>query len=191
MDQYRPVSNYPAQQHNPGQNPFNPPYPGKHSTSQVRTWNRKPLTRAQRFRRYIREHASVIGAAFVLAAILITGLIFAIKVTEAHATSAISITTVQQPPTASEIAKNLGCKQFKDLGPAQAGGAVDVGYCYIGKVKYAIDTFASTSARDAWLKMSEPLGVNPKWESATSVTYKSVTRPLWKSSRGSTSLYAR
>lgn len=173
-DRFYPEDATQNQPVNPGPNPFSPSYPRRHATSQVRTWNRKP-TRSKRFKNYLRNHGSVLGAAFVLAAILITGLIFAIKITSSPTSSPTAITAVQQPPTASEVAKALGCKQFKDLGAAKAGGAVDMGYCYIGSIKYAIDTFASTDARDAWLKVSEPFGVNPKWETATSVTYKSVT----------------
>jgi hypothetical protein len=87
-----------------------------------------------------------------------------------------AIQAVQQPDNASQVASKLKCTGFKDLGPAEAGGVVDSGYCKIGNVKYAIDTFSTQEGRDAWLKVSMPLGVNPKWETATSVTYKSVTK---------------
>jgi hypothetical protein len=81
---------------------------------------------------------------------------------------------VAQPPSAEQVANSLQCGKFKDLGSASNVGVVDSGSCYIGSTKYAINTFVSKSVRDGWLKLSEPLGVVPKWETDTSVTYKSV-----------------
>lgn len=88
--------------------------------------------------------------------------------------AANTVQEVAGAPAASSIAAQLGCGGFHDLGPSEAGGVIDSGYCYRGGVKYAIDTFASQDARDAWLQEAEPLGVNPKWETDYSVTYKSV-----------------
>lgn len=82
--------------------------------------------------------------------------------------------SVTQPPTASDVARSLNCKRFEDHGASQIGGSVDSGACWIGNVKYAINTFPSRAVRDSWLQSAEPLGVVPKWETSTSVTYKSV-----------------
>lgn len=88
--------------------------------------------------------------------------------------SATTLTIVQQPPTAASVAQQAGCTNFLDKGPSEAGGVVDSGSCDIFGVKYGIDTFASQTARDSWLVMAEKYSVNPKWETATSVVYKSV-----------------
>ena len=92
-----------------------------------------------------------------------------------HVTNTVQVVT--QPLTAAQIAAEENCGQFKDIAlsaTAPSFGVLDLGTCYVGGVKYAINTFASPTSRDSWLKVSEPFGVNPKWETATSVTYKSV-----------------
>jgi hypothetical protein len=81
---------------------------------------------------------------------------------------------VVQPPSAKDVAGQLNCTSFTDQGKSQAGGVIDSGTCYIDGAKYGIDTFASKSARDAWLVAAENYGVSPKWETDTSVTYASV-----------------
>lgn len=80
-------------------------------------------------------------------------------------------------PSAEIVAQRLHCKRFQNIGVSGGvqGIVLDEGSCYIGNVKYAIDTFQNSKIRDTWLKMSEPLGVIPAFETATSVTYKSVT----------------
>jgi hypothetical protein len=83
-------------------------------------------------------------------------------------------TVIYQSPSAKNVADSLGCKRFEDHGPSQVGGSIDSGACWIGNVKYAVNTFLSKPSRDAWLTDAEPLGVVPKWETDTSVTYKSV-----------------
>lgn len=90
------------------------------------------------------------------------------------AVSSITPMAVYQPPSARQVADSLGCNKFQDHGPSEIGGSTDSGSCWIGNVKYAINTFASRPARDSWLQDAEPLGVVPKWETETSVTYKSV-----------------
>lgn len=83
---------------------------------------------------------------------------------------------VQQPPTASQVAASLGCTGFEN--DEETGGTdmvVSDGTCMKDGTKYAIDTFVSRDVRDAWLKAAEPLGVKPAWETATSVTYPSVS----------------
>lgn len=82
--------------------------------------------------------------------------------------------SVTQPPSASDVARSLNCKRFEDHGASQIGGSIDSGACWIGNVKYAINTFPSKAVRDSWLQAAEPLGVVPKWKTTTSVTYKSV-----------------
>lgn len=90
-------------------------------------------------------------------------------------TSETTVQTIQQPPTAAQIASEEKCADYKD-GFTKGGWptVLDVGNCYIGSVKYAIDTFANPANRDAWLKVASLVGVVPVWETATSVTYKSV-----------------
>jgi hypothetical protein len=85
-----------------------------------------------------------------------------------------SLHQVAQPATALQIAEKVGCTNFQDRGPSQAGGSIDGGTCYIGSQKYGINTFASKDVRDAWLKLAERLGVSPKWETETSVVYPST-----------------
>lgn len=96
-----------------------------------------------------------------------------------HAAAAQTATqqAISQPLSASQVAAQLHCGKFKDLGSGLKtnGMTVDTGSCWIGSKKYAIDTFVSAAVRDEWLKLAEPYGVDPKWESDTSVTYPSVT----------------
>lgn len=82
------------------------------------------------------------------------------------------IQNVVQPASAAQIASNLHCTNFKDLGGGM--GVIDSGSCYIGADKYAIDTFPAKGVRDKWLDSATTLGVVPKWETDTSVTYPSV-----------------
>jgi hypothetical protein len=166
-DNYRPVTSYPQN------NPFDPrnQHGPRHAVGQTRSWNSRPLTRSQKTRNYLKANAGIVAAGVIVAAVLIGILVFVINFTSS---STGTIQVVNQPATASQVAKDLNCLKFKDTGPAKGGGSIDTGYCYIGKQKYAINTFASQDVRDAWLKMAEPLGVSPKWETATSVTYKSV-----------------
>jgi hypothetical protein len=83
---------------------------------------------------------------------------------------------VSQPASAEQVASSLGCGNFQDKFHKGGDPAVlDAGICWIGNTKYAIDTFASAYSRDAWLKLAEQVGVVPKWETDTSVAYKSVT----------------
>lgn len=79
-----------------------------------------------------------------------------------------------QPVSAEQVASNLGCGNFTDLGPAAGYAVTDSGSCWINGKKYALDTFTSKEMRDAWLQAAEQLGVVPKWETPTSVTYPSV-----------------
>lgn len=78
---------------------------------------------------------------------------------------------VSQPQSASVVAAQLNCGDYIDQGRPEFGGAVDYGICWINNKKYGIDTFASKSARDSWLKITAPLGLVPKWETDTSVAY--------------------
>jgi hypothetical protein len=88
--------------------------------------------------------------------------------------SAITVQQVPQPATALQIAEKVGCTNFQDEGPSEAGGAIDTGTCYIGSHKYGVDTFPTKSVRDSWLQLAEPMGVSPKWETDTSVVYPST-----------------
>lgn len=112
--------------------------------------------------------------------IIVVGIVFAALVVAVAIVVTMSgknvntLTTVQQPPTAAQVANQFGCTGFKDIGPSQAGGVIDSGTCMKGGVKYALDTFPSTAIRDSWLKEAEQLGVNPLQETSTAVIYKSV-----------------
>jgi hypothetical protein len=80
-------------------------------------------------------------------------------------------------PSAEVVAQRLHCTRFLNIavGGGVKGIVLDEGSCYIHGVKYAIDTFQNPKVRDTWLRMSEPMGVVPAFETNTSVTYKSVT----------------
>ena len=165
--------NYGPQNVRPSSDPRNNPFNQgpRHAVSQPRSWNVKP-SRFVQFKRYLRNNVGVIVTAFVTAGAIVAVILLLVQFLSGNTTA---ITTVNQPATASQVAAQLGCTNFKDTGPAKGGGSIDTGYCFIGTQKYAINTFASKAVRDSWLKLAEPLGVNPKWETDTSVTYKSVS----------------
>jgi hypothetical protein len=81
---------------------------------------------------------------------------------------------VQSPPSAQSIAKELACRQFKDLGKAADGMVLDSGSCYINGHKFAIDVFPSEAAKTAWLAMARKYGVTPTTWTKTWVVYPSV-----------------
>lgn len=110
----------------------------------------------------------------VLYTTCIIAILFVAGCTSASTDSYPKPRLVKHPASASDVAKQLNCTNFKDLGPAELGGTVDSGSCWIGNKKYAINTFDSQYSRDLWLKSAEQLGVVPKWETDTSVTYPSV-----------------
>src|ERR1700744_5616200 len=85
-----------------------------------------------------------------------------------------TVTYIAPPASAQEIASQMNCTKFTDKevsATAHALGVVDLGTCWMDGSKYAINTFKDSADRDAWLKVSEPFGVHPEWESNTSVTY--------------------
>lgn len=88
---------------------------------------------------------------------------------------AVPPTPVPQPATAEEIAAQLHCVGFTSRPGGGLGGTVSAGNCFIGGQKFAINTFASTQARDSWLVATEQLGVVPWKETPTAVIYPSVT----------------
>jgi hypothetical protein len=93
-----------------------------------------------------------------------------------NTSASTQIEKVIQPASAAQVASSVHCGKFQDKFTAGGyPGVIDDGVCWIGPDKYAIDTFPSKAVRDEWLKMSEPLGVNPKWETDTSVVYPSVS----------------
>jgi hypothetical protein len=105
--------------------------------------------------------------------VIVTGIVVILVMPKS---SGNDITTVQQPANASQVAAKLDCTAFKSADTGASGMVVSAGTCTKGGVKYAVDTFVSQDVRDNWLKAAEPLGVNPKWETATSVVYKSIAR---------------
>jgi hypothetical protein len=104
--------------------------------------------------------------------VIVTGIVVILVVPKS---SGNDITAVQQPASASQVAAKLDCTAFKSADTGASGMVVSAGTCTKVGVKYVVDTFVSQNVRDNWLKAAEPLGVNPKWETATSVVYGSVT----------------
>jgi hypothetical protein len=129
---------------------------------------------------------SIISAVFVLCvSIVATSMLYQSHINHLESSKTAAeqpekVITLPPPavvPSAEVVARSLHCKKFLNIG---VGGGVqgivlDEGSCYIGTVKYAIDTFQTSQIRDTWLKMAKPMGVVPAFETATSVTYKSVT----------------
>jgi hypothetical protein len=76
--------------------------------------------------------------------------------------------------TAKQLVNAIGCYKFQDHGSGADGLVKDSGSCYIHGAKYAIDTFSSKAARDAWLQIAKNYGVVPHWKTDTSVIYPSV-----------------
>lgn len=129
-----------------------------------------------------RAHAKPTSARTYIVSLCVTLFVVAIAIAGVniltHRTPANpnAVSAVPQPQTASQIAASENCVKFTDLfKPGGDASVLDAGSCYVGGKKYAIDTFASPTSRDAWLKLAEPFGVVPKWETATSVTYPSVS----------------
>jgi hypothetical protein len=81
---------------------------------------------------------------------------------------------ISQPDSAAVVAHQLHCGDYHDLGSGLNVGVVDSGFCWINNAKYAINTFVSKNSRDAWLRETESMGVDPRWETDTSVTYPSI-----------------
>jgi hypothetical protein len=135
------------------------------------TQDRSPVLRLSRgdiVKNKLRSNLGLVITGVIIAAVLIGAVLFVLHFL---GNSPTAIQVVKQPPTAAEVAKNLGCTGFSDTGAAPAGGAITTGACSIGGVRYVIDTFVNAQVRDSWLKIAEPLGVNPKWMTPTSVTY--------------------
>jgi hypothetical protein len=85
-------------------------------------------------------------------------------------------------PTAGEVAKQISCKDFRNLGPSEMGGVVTSGTCFIGTRKYAIDTFGSMKARDHWLDLAtQYFSLDVKWKTSTSVVYVATHQPAGSS----------
>lgn len=80
-------------------------------------------------------------------------------------------------PSASEVAKQVSCVNFRDTGTAHVGGVVSSGTCFIGSTRYAIDTFPSMKALDHWLDLTTAFGLDVKWKTSTAVVYVSVHQP--------------
>lgn len=121
----------------------------------------------------------VAGSLAVVIAVCLA-VIFTAGGSNGNSNGGAQLQSVAQPPSAKEVADNLGCGKFKDLGPGHPSGLgvylyiTDSGSCWIGTHKYGIDTFADKGVRDQWLAAAEPFGVVPKWETDTSVVYPSV-----------------
>lgn len=90
-------------------------------------------------------------------------------------------------PSAADVAKQLNCGNFKDLGPSELGGVTSSGTCFIGTTKYAINTFPSMRAMKKWLELSEPFGLDVRWKTSTAVVYLSKHQPAVKTAAFSSS----
>ena len=139
---------------------------------------------------FIRKNYSYILAGLVVfgvIAVLVIGLTNVIRDSNANIAAGKQVIvkpekiyTIAPPPpvpSAEVIAQRLHCTRFRNLavGGGVKGIVLDEGSCYIGNVKYAIDTFQNPVTRDTWLRMARPMGVVPAFETRTSVAYKSVT----------------
>lgn len=115
-------------------------------------------------------------AATLLLVIVLGGMYITSHKTSSTAQNS-DVTFIAPPPSAEEIAIEMNCRKYAALdisATAHALGVIDGGTCWKGADKFAINTFKNATARDGWLKISEPFGVNPEWETATSVTYPSI-----------------
>lgn len=127
-----------------------------------------------------RRNIFILIAGGVFSVIVVASITIFIAVGNNGNNGGINFQTVTQPASAAQVAKNLNCTGFKDLGGGMPSGlgvrlyVIDSGSCYIGSDKYAIDTFPTKAVRDNWLQAATQLGVVPKWETDTSVTYPSV-----------------
>jgi hypothetical protein len=135
---------------------------------------------------------TIIVSAFAVLAVIVAGAAyFSVQISASNAAGnkvmvsgspnqkpekVITIPPPASVPSAEIVAQQLHCTNFKNIavGDGVQGIVLDEGSCYIGSVKYAIDTFQTQASRDLWLNMATPYGVTPKWETAHSVTYKSV-----------------
>ena len=122
----------------------------------------------------------MIGKKKLALVLIIAGVILLITACGGHPSSAKPSDKVTLAPVAGRqiplknVVAQVGCTKFVNDGPAATGLVIDYGYCFIGKQKYAADMFVSQQDRDAWIKAVAGLGVVPKWETATTVIYKSV-----------------
>jgi hypothetical protein len=128
-------------------------------------------------REYKPKKSTVVTIALTALLVLCGGIAFALSQGSSSTNSETAVTFITPPPSADDIAVQMNCANFNQLdisATAHALGVVDGGTCWMDGSKYAIDTFKNSANRDAWLKISEPFGVNPEWETATSVTYPSI-----------------
>jgi hypothetical protein len=89
---------------------------------------------------------------------------------------AVPPTPVHPYETAQDVAKVIGCTNYTDLGPAPLGGVYSHGHCTLHGTRMSIDTFCTEADKKAWLQVAVKLGVQPQWESATSVTYPALDK---------------
>lgn len=122
----------------------------------------------------VRSLKQIAGLTFILPG---TMLIAAACGSSSASSSVPEVPVAIHIPTAGEVAKQVGCGSYKDWGPAPAGGVVTSGHCFIGDVRYAIDTFGSMKARDRWLDMTTAFGIDVKWKTSTAVVYVSKHQP--------------
>lgn len=126
--------------------------------------------------------ASISIFAITIAVVVIAVLLFPHRVTTAKLDPGVVTATVPvpvaQPQSVAAVAKSVNCTRVKTYGTddlmTSGYGMVDSGTCYIGKGKYALNTFTTEAGMKKWVKDSAVLGVIPKWETKTAVVYKSV-----------------
>jgi hypothetical protein len=83
-------------------------------------------------------------------------------------------TVTSHDPTVQQIAAANGLTRAKDCGNSNPLFTTSTGVAYRGSVKYGIDTFASSTARDAWLEVAKDMGGFPSTyqQGATWVLYR-------------------
>jgi hypothetical protein len=129
----------------------------------------------------------VLSAIFVVVAALALGLaiLFSAKGnTGAHPQPTSTVQDEKAVPpspvhpyeTALDVAKTIGCVNYVDLGPAPLGGVYSHGHCTLHGTRMTIDTFRTEADKTAWLAVAIKLGVQPQWESPTSVTYPALDK---------------
>jgi hypothetical protein len=124
-----------------------------------------------------------LNAVIALVAILLTVLVVVLVIIAFHSQSASptanhisgssTATQVPDPQLASEVAANHNCiKYVSIMSPSGTKLVTDAGICWIGNVKYGVDTFPNQADRDAWTKVVSALNMNPPvWKGATWVMY--------------------
>ncbi len=120
--------------------------------------------------------AAVLAAVVVLAAAACSGADSSGTAPGSAPPTAASPRQLAQPPSARQVAAQIGATRFTDCGPAPLGGVQDNGTAWYGGYKLGIDTFAGATQRNAWLRVAADAGVSPLFEGPDWVAYRAVTQ---------------